>query len=66
MYRYVSRETLSFKIIRINRKGYKCKMFHMKHLIQFLYIDMFHVKLYIKYKNVPRETISKFVEVILL
>ena len=39
-------------------------MFHMKHLIQFLYIDMFHVKLYIKYENVPRETISKFVEVI--
>lgn len=36
-------------------------MFHVKHLIQFLYIDMFHVKLQLKYKkqfnNVPRETI---------
>ena len=32
----------------------------------FVCIDMFHVKLYIKYKNVPRETISDSVEVILL
>lgn len=32
-------------------------MFHVKHLIQFLYIDMFHVKLELKYKNVTRETI---------
>ena len=30
------------------------------------YIVMFHVKLDLYYKNVPRETISKFVEVILL
>lgn len=41
-------------------------MFHMKHLNQLLYIDMFHVKLDLKYKIVPRETNSDFVEVILL
>ena len=44
-------------------------MFHMKHLIQFLYIVMFHVKLELnknQFRNVPRETISDSVEVILL
>ena len=36
----------------------------MKHLIQFLYIDMFHVKLELnkkQYKNVSRETKYKMI-----
>ena len=39
-------------------------MFHMKHLIQFLYIDIFHVKLELnkkQYKNVSRETKYKMI-----